>query len=476
MNVSITQTAPDPPKGYGVLSSVRRLWPVVLLTALLAVAAGMVTALGHRDAYRADSEMLIVPLSQDNQVYFGTGMLRDSGDPGLTAANAALVLHSADIGKAAAERLGGAMTTQWVLAHVEVRPTPETNVLQVRATAGSQDAALRLTDAYLTAMTDVRWKLVSSDVKRRIAVLTARPATDNAQIAALQQTLRAGTDPTVQVTQRASTAAVVSHSPTALVIALSLLGGVFMGSLIAFGIDRLAGRIQDAADARRETGIRVWGSVPRLPRALRRAGPVTPSQLPPAAAGQFRELANLLAHTVQERGTVALVSPTEGDGRTTAAIALASELACRGRRVTLVLLSTELGGAARTDLRAANVDLIEAGAVPIAKTLARIRPQADLVLVDGPAMERGGDLVALLEPADFIVVTRAGHTPRRKAADARDLLSAMAIQPRGMIFLGARQADVRRRGSRHGDPQESPDVIVARADDLTKPWDARVSS
>jgi Mrp family chromosome partitioning ATPase len=198
--------------------------------------------------------------------------------------------------------------------------------------------------------------------------------------------------------------------------------------------------------------------------------------MPPAAAGQLRELANLLAHTVQERGTVALISPTEGDGRTTAAINLAAELARRGRSVALVLLAAELEGDVRAEMRTAKVDLIDVGAAPIAKTVAKVRLQADLVLIDGPALERGGDLIALLEPAEFILVTRAGHTPRRAAADARDLLCAMAIAPRGVVFMGARRADVRRRGSRLGEPRDTPETIVARADDLTKPWDARVSS
>jgi uncharacterized protein involved in exopolysaccharide biosynthesis len=220
-----------------------RRWPVVVLIALLALAASLASVVGRGSSYQATAQLLIVPLSQDDQIYFGTGMLRDSGDPSLTAASAAVVLHSDDIARDAAVSLGGGVTPSSVLNHVLVRTSPETNVLQVSATAGSPSDAGRLATAYVNGVMSVRWRLVATDVRRRLAVLTARGVTGgDPRIAALQETLAGGTDPTVQLAQPTSPSVAVPHTSPFVVVTLALLGGLFLGALAALGIDRLTGR------------------------------------------------------------------------------------------------------------------------------------------------------------------------------------------------------------------------------------------
>ena len=118
-------------------------------------ARSIVATASRSRSYEATAQILIVPLSQDNQIYFGTGLLRDAGAPSLTAASAAQVLHSEDIGRATAQAIGHGQTASSVLNRVAVRPTLETNVLAVTASAASRVAATDLAATYVKALVGV---------------------------------------------------------------------------------------------------------------------------------------------------------------------------------------------------------------------------------------------------------------------------------------------------------------------------------
>jgi capsular polysaccharide biosynthesis protein len=419
--------------------SVVRRWPAVVLVVLIALAAAIASATSRSSSYQARAELLIVPLSQDNQIYFGTGLLRDAGDPGLTADSAAEVLHSQDIARATAASIGNGMTPSSVLNSVQLRPSLETNVLQITATAGSPAEASHLATAYVNSVMAVRARSAATDIKRRITILRARkvPASDS-QVAALQATLDSGTDPTVQLAQGTSPAKAAAQTPAYVVVILALIGGLFIGTLAAFGIDRLSGRVRDQDDARRDAELPVWGEIPAVPRRLRRRGPIAPSQLPVPAIEAFRTPATHLGQSSEESRTVAVVSASEGDGRTTTAVSLAVELARQSRSVALLLRDDTIGDTALRDLDSAGVKVVEAGADPIAKSLEQVQALADLVVVDGPTVMREADLVAALMPAQFVLVVRANHTAHRQLAASSEALQELGARPVGMIFLGAR--------------------------------------
>jgi succinoglycan biosynthesis transport protein ExoP len=434
-------------------SAIRRVllrqWATVVSIAVVALVASFASVVGRASSYEVTAQFLIVPLSQDDQIYFGTGMLRDAGDPSLTAASAAQVLHTEDIARAAAGIIGPGATSSQVLARVQVRPSPETNVLQVTATAGSPAEAGRLATAYVASVVGVRWQLVSRDIVRRIAILRSRgDATSDTRVAALQETLAGGSDPTVQLAQPASPAKTVSHTPAPVLVLLGLLGGLLLGVLAAVAIDRLTGRVHDEEDGQRESGLPVWGLIPAVPFQLRRSGPVPPSRMPPAASAEFRELAMRMGQSSQDSGTFAILSPTAGDGRTTTAVNLAYELSGWGRGVALVLLDPALDAGVRRELKDAGVLVVDAGAAPLASTLEQARARADLVLVDGPTVARGADLVPLLTPASIVLVARASHTLRAAVAGSLETMRGTGVLPVGLVLLGARGSGARRPGGR----------------------------
>jgi capsular polysaccharide biosynthesis protein len=414
----------------------RRRWPVVAVVALIAVAAAAGALATRSRSYQATAKLLVVPVSQDDQIYFGTGMLRDAGDPSLTAATTAQILHSENIAKQTAAQLTG-MTADSVLQHVEVGPSAESNVLLVTGTAGSSTDAVRLADAYVRSITTVRWHVVSAGLRRRIAALEARPSTSQQQVEPLRAALRNGSDPTLVVTQPAAAAKASAQSPAAVILILALAGGLFLGALVALGLDALTGRVRGADDARRAFRLSLWGEIPTLPRKLRHGGAVAPSRLSPGAIRAFHAAAAHIAHWTSDGGVFALISPSDRDGRTTTAVNVATALAMQGRRAALLSLDTDLDRQIVADLHTAGVELLNDGSVPLRDALERARDVADVVVIDGPPAHRAINLVAEPLSAQLLLVVRVDHTRRQDLVAAREVLEEIGARPLGMVLLGS---------------------------------------
>ncbi len=455
----------------------RRRWPLVAATALFAIVAAGAAIATRSQTYQASAKLLIVPVSQDDQIYFGTGMFRDAGDPSLTASSAALILHSENVAAQAAVQLPG-RTPQAILQDVQVRPTVETNVLAVAASGGSAADAVGLAKAYVRAIMTVRWRVVSLGLRRRIAVLKARPATSQPQIEPLRAALRGGSDPTVVVAQPTTPAIAAAQSPAGLILILGLAGGLFLGALVAFGADALSGRLRDADDACRAFRLSLWGEIVRLPRERRGDGPVAPSRMPSAGRAGYEALAARVARWAPAGESFALVSPSDRDGRTTTAVNLACALARQGRRTALLPLDTELDRKTVADLNAAGVQIFDEGPVPLRDALERARSAAELVVIDGPPVHRGINLVAPPIPTQLLLVVRIGHTRRQDLLAAREMLEEIGARPLAMVLIGteaggpgARTASAPARLGGAKRPATRTDEPAARASNGHKSWD-----
>jgi capsular polysaccharide biosynthesis protein len=421
--------------------SISRRWLVVVLVAAVAVGAAAIATSARSSQYTSTGELLIVPLAQYDQVYFGSGMFRDSGDATLTAPTAAEVLHSYDIARAAAARLADGTSADEVLAGVRVIAVANTDVLQVVASARSGAGAIRLASAFVDAVISTRAREVSGDLERRIAVLRTRPAGARSNLDALRVALRAGSDPTVEVAQQPVRAKSASSLSAAAIIALALGGGVFLGLLGAFALDLLSSAVLDEADATRMLGLAPWGRVPRLERSLRQRGDaVAPSQLSRRAGSEYEEVAAQIARREPAGGVYAVVSPAEADGRTTTAAALCAALAKRGLRCALVSVATPPGAQLSAELANRGVALVSGaadGAHPLGKAVQDAQEVADVVVIDGVSLRRAGDLAALASLARLLVVVRLGHTPKDLLVQARTVFAELGAPPVGAVVLGA---------------------------------------
>jgi capsular polysaccharide biosynthesis protein len=336
--------------------------------------------------------------------------------------------------------LGGQANAGSVLVHVQVVPTLETNVLRVVATADSRARATRLASAYVQSVLVVRWRMVSSALKRRIATLSARPAESGEQVQALQAVLRGGADPTVQIAQPPTSAVASSQTPAALVAILAAIGGLFLGVLVTVGAERLNGRILDAEDARHAFRVSIWGEVPAVRRRLRRGGAIVPSTAPAQVGQVFDALATRIAQSSERQRVFGVTSPSDRDGRTTVSVAIAAALARQGHRTALVNMGAELEDPVDADLRAAGVSVVAAREIsaPLNKTLRKIHSEADLIIIDGPPVGRGIELLASVS-ARLLLVVRVEHTRRGVLREAWDVLQEMDARPLGMVVLGDRR-------------------------------------
>jgi hypothetical protein len=164
----------DPEPLAALARAVRRFWWVVVLVMLLAVGAAALKLSARTSDYRASAQLLILPLPQYDQTFLGTSLLRDGGDPKLTAATAAQIVHSRAIAADASARLGGRPAADSVLASVSVTPSTDANVLRVSAQDGRRAGAVRLANAYVAAVLVERWRTISPELERRLAALESR--------------------------------------------------------------------------------------------------------------------------------------------------------------------------------------------------------------------------------------------------------------------------------------------------------------
>ncbi len=66
-----------------------------------------------------------------------------------------------------------------------------------------------------------------------------------------------------------------------------------------------------------------------------------------------------------------------------------------------------------------------------------LEESADLVIVDGPSLAEGGDLLTYnMDVDDVILVVRPGHTSRADLERTRELLEHARGQPTGAILIG----------------------------------------
>jgi succinoglycan biosynthesis transport protein ExoP len=255
----------------------------------------------------------------------------------------------------------------------------------------------------------------------------------------------------------------------------ALLGaffGCFAGLLIAFGRDRVDGRLRSRADLEDHLRAPVLASVPRTRRNGRAAPTLVTMQHPHSPASEaYRALRTRMMVMAERQGmkTIMVASPT-GDGAKTAIAAnLAVSLAQVGKRVVLLSadlrhskvhqyfgldnergLSNVLAGemppweAVQEPPGMERLWVFGSGPTPaqpaellqsdlMKELLAERRKVADFVIIEAPAALDASDCLALAPLVDgILVVADAKHTSRLDVEQVRDQFEQV-----GGIVLGA---------------------------------------
>ncbi len=258
--------------------ALRRGWPLVALIAAVALAAGLFAASRQDVSYANTARLLVNPLSQSAGQLLGIDFIRSAGDADRTAQTAAVLIESNEIAQEAARRLGGEWTRASVLEAVTVAPEQESKVLAVKATTDDPTNATRVANGFATSAVSLRERRINEQVGARLRTLKQDlrsirsedyAGRDNAleEIQELQAVQKRG-DLSLSLVQTAVTPGETIKTPTALIAAMALLGGLLLGTLAALLLDQLRIRARERVGA---PGPRDAGEAMVPPEVLRPA-------------------------------------------------------------------------------------------------------------------------------------------------------------------------------------------------------------
>lgn len=285
--------------------------------------------------------------------------------------------------------------------------------------------------------------------------------------------------------------------PLAAIIFFGCLGAATGAAIL---LDRLDSRFRYAADVGKDIGLDILGSIPRIEAGKGRRGVVNAAQ----ALEAFRELRIHVGFAYGSAGpiTLAITSPSEGEGKSLISSNLAVAFSEVGRRTLLVDGDTRRGDAHRLlgrerspglidylrertgeDIIQAtdhpNLDFIGSGSRGVstpellasprmAYFIGTLKRTYDVIIVDCPPLASGGDPLILGSlTGNLAVVIRTGSTEKALAQAKLDQLSRLPIR-----ILGAILNDVSERDQYHsyyGSYLPSYEPIPEEGDDEATP-------
>ena len=253
------------------------------------------------------------------------------------------------------------------------------------------------------------------------------------------------------------------------ILLVAVLGGIALAIGVALLLDGLDKRIRYPEQAS-ELGLTVSGTVPLLPKGgVQQQSPEQLTQL----VESFRTLRMNVMHSSGKQVSLAVSSPSPGDGKSFIASNLAMSFADAGFRTVLVDGDTRRGSlhdlfevpraAGLTDFLAGEAHqneiihptghdklaIIPSGrprrqspellvSSALGKLVADLRNRFDVVIYDTPPLSAGIDGYAIASAAgSLLVVLRIGQTERRMAAAKLLLVDRLPINVMGSVLNAA---------------------------------------
>ncbi len=470
----------------GALRSHRRLVVAIMLTAVLA-STGWIFVQGT--SYEATASVVVVPVPEGDAAFSGLPLIRSGGSDSARAVETAVqLLDTPEAAELTAKRLGDGLTASAVRAAVEVEAEPESDIVEITASAPNGERAADLANEFAAAALDARARelkpliaaaaAASSDA---IAAITDRSGTVADELRARSSALAAiSDDPALTFARQATVPPAPVGSPPWLVLALALTAGLVVGAVTAVLIEVLAPRaLRDETDLARIYPRPILARVPELPGRLVRA---TRRQRRLGAIGEgFRSLRSQLELRARDRapsavrgsGAVLLTSPARDDGATAAALELAEAMAKGGQSVIAIDFTLRrapaaglepstsgggmtalLGGAENlgdalqplegvpgvrvlTAWHGLSLEQVEMLTGRMPEIVAEARRHADWVIVDAPPLGELSDALGVLDAVDdVVVVVRTGRTSLMRLTRLRDALESVDGSALGYLVVG----------------------------------------
>ncbi len=457
---------------------------IILIALVFCMGAALLYLARADKVYEASADLLITP-QQDLPVPV-PGIIIQSSDPTRDVETVARLVRSSPVAQRVNRVLRLDQSVTSLLETVDVQPLAQSNIVTITAKGATPQEAKQLADAFGTEFAADRTDRLHKTLDQQIARLEPQvgekptqaeltnPSSPAVQLRILQQ-LRLGDDPSVSFEAPAELPTSAASPRPLLTVAAAIVGGLVLGLVGAFGLQLLDPRLRREEQLRAQFRLPILARIP-LERG-RKARPLLPSELSLGALDGYQALRASLSTSRRDSlsGRVLLVTgPSPGDGKTTAAINLASTIAAAGKRVILVEADSrrpsigraldmhpEVGLASVVTGRRYLVDaLLPVGGddaklrvllnspdeAPAADVLSHLSADtlllqaqrlADWVIVDSPPLNHVAETLALAQAVDdVLVVVRIGRTNARDLRELAEMLAQQGITPAGFVVLG----------------------------------------
>jgi tyrosine-protein kinase len=491
------------------------------------VIAALVVVSTATKRYDASADLQIQPMAANGgDALQGIDVFRQPADLSSPAVAAARLFASPSYVDVLRNRLGSRAAG----VGFDAKPLSQADMVSLGATAPTARLAAHAANLYAAIALAQRRSQFQRQLQERITQVRYQmrqiPGKYRARSAVYQSlaanlgALRAfvgASDPTVRRLTPATVPTAPSWPRPTLTILVALAIGLLLGVAAAVALELLNPRFTREDELTETHRLPVLARMPRLPRRAVRDYSLGRGPLPSEAWKAYRTLRAVLATagTGGDRlpSSILVTSGGAADGKTMTAVNLAIALSSAGLRVTLVdgdiprpMVATMFNVTGNRDglvrlLRqpeAPQTGVIRAPGHErlglllsspeqiqqlhlfdpdrIARLIARLQEDCDVVVIDSPPLPEVAEALALADAAESVLIcVRIGHTRRDRLADLRDLFARRGVTPLG-FFVTSRKA-ARRKGQ-YGYPVDLPAISgdqllsrreqVAVADDPTR--------
>jgi tyrosine-protein kinase len=460
-----------------------RAWIVV---AAMVITTGIAIAyvVAADKVYKAESDLLITPVSSSDAVPFGLpGLIPESSDPTRDVETGSRLVTNVEVASRVQKDLGSSLSPRQLLGKVEAAPVATSNIVAVTAEGGSPAESRDIANAFASEAVNNQTAQLHAAIDKTLPGLeaalkqgTGDPVAIRTSIAQLQ-TLRNGPDPSMSVETKADLPTSPASPRPTVSIAGGLLAGLVLGIGGAFASQGLDPRLRREEQLRRLYRLPILARIPREPRS-RTQRPLGPLELSPATSEAYRTLRGTLAVSRRASGSgshaILVTGSSPSEGKTTTAVNLSSSLATAGHDVILIEadlrrpgigpalgLQSKYGVASvlvesvalqdalvTTPTFGSNLRILladyEGGwisdlfALPAARELiADARSISDFVIIDSPPLTDVIDALPLVDYVDDVVlVAGVGKTHLRKLTQLGELLAEYGVRPAGFAVVG----------------------------------------
>lgn len=485
----------DEPRQHGdtaaYLAAIREHALLVVIVFALAAAGVMTYTLVTPDRYEAEADVLVTPISDDDEELKGLGLLSNPTGSVFTTAR---LLERPQVARRVTERLNLKLSRQELLDKIEITPLPQSDLVTIKARETSPERAAVLANTFAGVLIQERTTVFRERLRSAIARFEASTAERrsaagigdetarllNERLAAMRS-LRGSNDPTLEIWS----AAAVPDLPkrrSVLAFAVAFFAALFIAAGAVLGLEFLDPRIHRRSSL--PGGLTALAQLPGVSRRELKAALSGEGTLPVTLWDGWRLVRSRLVTSWAEResATVVLVtSPARGEGKTQTSCSLAVTIAAAGIRVALVDanlrdphvaelfgVESDLGLAAVLERRLAARDaLIRAPNAPGLKLLAggassqqifdlleqpwieelftELRSEADVIIVDSAGLTETAEAVALAAAADIVIGSvRTGQTRVEQLQDFAAILARLDVPVLGLVVHERRRARGRR--------------------------------